>query len=288
MPNNKQRGEDALNHLNRELKNRDRKEKARPLGVVAASVVVILALVGGIWFMSTRDTSNEEVTASDQSSTDVSPTEQSEAKVLTGQRAQALPATVTCTYEEQKGQDTHGATVPEGKNISTSGTVKVSFKTAQGEIAMDLDRAVAPCTVNAIAHLAKSGYYDNTVCHRETSGMLNVLQCGDPTGKGSGGPGFQFANEYPTDELGDAAATSQVTYPKGSIAMANAGAGTNGSQFFLNYADSTLPGNYTYFGKVTDEGQATLDKIAAAGIKDGETDGAPAEEVKIASATVSS
>ena len=118
-----------------------------------------------------------------------------------------------------------------------------------------------------------------------TTSGIHVLQCGDPSGSGAGGPGFQFANEYPTDEL-DGPATSPVIYPRGSIAMANAGPDTNGSQFFLNYEDSPLAPDYTYFGQISEEGMATLDKVAEAGAEGGAADGAPAEEVRIETATV--
>ena len=119
-----------------------------------------------------------------------------------------------------------------------------------------------------------------------TSEGIHVLQCGDPSGSGSGGPGFKFPNEYPTDEVGGNA-TQPVNYKRGTIAMANSGPDTNGSQFFLNYGDSPLAPQYTYFGQINEAGLATLDSIAGKGIKDGAGDGAPAEEVKIESATVS-
>lgn len=285
MPNNQKRGEEALSKLDRELNSRDRKEKARPLGVVAASVVVILALVGGIWFMTTRDGDDEEIQA-EETATGTSPEEAPEATVLAAQRENQLDETVTCTYDEN-GEDANGAEVPNGDDISARGTVTVNFQTNQGDIPMELDRELAPCTVNAITELADSGFYNDTICHRMTTGGLNVLQCGDPTGSGAGGPGFQFADEYPTDETDEADLQNPVTYPRGAVAMANSGPDTNGSQFFLNYADSQLAPNYTYFGTVTADGLETLDKIAEAGVEGGQPDGAPAEEVKIESAEVS-
>ena len=90
------------------------------------------------------------------------------------------------------------------------------------------------------------------------------------------------------DEASGAAADQPVNYPRGSIAMANSGAGTNGSQFFLNWGESPLPPKYTYFGKVSDKGLAVLDKIAKNGVEGGQGDGKPAKEVKIETATVTS
>ena len=278
---NKKRGEEALNHLEREIKARDRKEKARPFGVVIASVLAILVIGGGITYFATQG-SDEDIVAEEAEENGATPEEQAEI-TLTGQRETALEPPVQCEYNES-GEAPNDATVPNGDDISTEGTVTVNFTTNQGEIPMELDRALAPCTVNAITDLADQGYYNDTICHRMTTGGLAVLQCGDPTGSGSGGPGFQFANEYPTDEMDDT--NVQTIYPRGSIAMANAGADTNGSQFFLNYADSTLAPNYTYFGNVTEEGLATLDGIAEKGVEGGAADGAPAEEVRIESASV--
>ena len=279
MTDNRKRGEDALAQLDRELKSRDRAEKSRPLKIGAAAAVVILAIVAGIWFLATRD-SEEQITADEETTTT---TEAPEMEPLTMARAEALPATVTCEYPEA-GDASREVSTPATENISTEGTVTVTLDTTQGPIGMELDRSVAPCTVNVIEHLASEGYYDDTVCHRLTTSGIHVLQCGDPSGSGAGGPGFQFANEYPTDEL-DGPATSPVIYPRGSIAMANAGPDTNGSQFFLNYEDSPLAPDYTYFGQISEEGLATLDKVAEAGAEGGAADGAPAEEVRIATAT---
>lgn len=291
LADNSKRSADALNKLDRELKSRDMKEKTRPLGVVALSLISILAIVGSIWFFATRDGSKEDITAQEASASSAAPStpELPDAPALTGKRAKALDETVTCEYSAEAGaKAAKDVKTPNGKDVSAEGTVNVTFTTNQGDIEMKLDRALAPCTVNAITDMVKQGYYNDTVCHRMTSGVLNVLQCGDPSGTGSGGPGFQYKNEYPTDEVSQAELNNPVTYPKGSIAMANAGADTNGSQFFLNYDTSMLAPNYTYFGNVTEAGMKTLDKIAAAGVEGGASDGAPAQEVKIEKATVKS
>ena len=116
--------------------------------------------------------------------------------------------------------------------------VSASMETNQGDIGLQLDNGKSPCTVNSFASLAQQGYFNDTPCHRlTTTEGLAVLQCGDPTGQGTGGPGYQFANEYPTNQYqpDDPALQQPVVYPRGTLAMANAGPGTNGSQFFLVY-----------------------------------------------------
>ncbi|GAA4472543.1 hypothetical protein GCM10023094_04750 [Rhodococcus olei] len=158
---------------------------------------------------------------------------------------------------------------PTTTDVSTSGSAAVTLTTSQGPIGLQLDRGQAPCTVNSFVSLAQQGYFDDTPCHRlVTSPGLQVLQCGDPTGKGSGGPGYRFANEYPTTlfAANDPAGQQGMRYPRGTVAMANSGpGGTNGSQFFLVYEDSVLPPQYTVFGTISDEGLATIEKVAAAG-----------------------
>lgn len=173
-----------------------------------------------------------------------------------------------------------------GKVPTDPATISVSMSTDQGNIGLLLNNAEAPCTVNSFASLAQKGFFDDTICHRLTTAPeLGVLQCGDPSGTGSGGPGYQFANEYPTNQYPekDPALQNAVLYPRGTLAMANAGPGTNGSQFFLVYKDSKLPPNYTVFGTIDATGLATLDKIAEAGVADGGEDGKPATEVKVKS-----
>lgn len=281
MTNNQQRRADSLRTLERELKSRDRVEKTKPLGVVAASVLIILAVVGGIWYASSRGQNHEDVQATNSTAPT---TEKPTAQEIKKTRTTPLPATVTCEYGAA-GEAARPVSAPPTADIPATGTVQLTLNTNQGPIGMELDRAVSPCTVNAIEHLAKNNYYNDTVCHRLTTSGLHVLQCGDPSGSGQGGPGFQFNNEYPTDEM--AGSKNPVNYNRGTIAMANAGANTNGSQFFLNYGDSELPPDYTYFGTINESGLATLDKVAAAGVVNGERDGAPAQEVRITDVQVS-
>lgn len=173
-----------------------------------------------------------------------------------------------------------------GKVPTDPAQVSVSMVTNQGHIGLMLANNESPCTVNSFASLVGQKYFDNTKCHRlTTSPGLGVLQCGDPKGEGTGGPGYQFANEYPTDQYppNDPKAQEPVLYPRGTLAMANAGPGTNGSQFFMVYKDSQLPPQYTVFGTIQPDGLATLDKIAKAGVAGGGEDGAPATEVTITS-----
>ena len=141
--------------------------------------------------------------------------------------------------------------------------VHVKMKTNRGEIDLTLHGKNAPCTVGSFVFLAAQQYFDNTKCHRLTTAGIFVLQCGDPSATGSGGPGYQYADENLT-ALGAPDASGSVTYPRGSIAMANAGPGTNGSQFFLVYKNSPLQPNYTLFGTIT-KGLAILDAVAKGG-----------------------
>ena len=154
----------------------------------------------------------------------------------------------------------------------------MTLNTNQGTIVIAMDPK-APVTDASLAYLANSGFYNGTTCHRLTTSGLYVLQCGDPAGNGTGGPGYQIPDE-------NLPATAPNNYPRATVAMANSGPNTSGSQFFIVYQDTTLAGDYTIWGTVT-QGMDVVDKIAAAGVVGGGTDGPPAAGVTIETATVS-
>jgi len=167
-------------------------------------------------------------------------------------------------------------------------TYTATITTNRGNIVFTADGVDAPYTVYNFVYLTRKQYFDDTVCHRLTVSGIYVLQCGDPSGNGTGGPGYEFQDEN-LDAFGQVApGTSVVTYPAGTVAMANAGYDTNGSQFFLVYQDTELQPQYTPFGKVT-QGLDILRSIAARGTDNslGTGDGSPNEPVKIERVTVS-
>jgi peptidyl-prolyl cis-trans isomerase B (cyclophilin B) len=154
---------------------------------------------------------------------------------------------------------------------AVSGEVAATIQTSAGAIPMTLNADAAPCTVGSFVSLAEQGYFAETSCHRLTTSGIFVLQCGDPTGTGRGGPGYKYADEL----------TGTETYPAGTVAMANAGPDTNGSQFFLVYEDTQLPPSYTVFGQMDLVGLTVVQQIAAVGVENGATDGAPGTPVTI-------
>jgi peptidyl-prolyl cis-trans isomerase B (cyclophilin B) len=171
--------------------------------------------------------------------------------------------------------------------VDRTASYTMSLATTCGQVTVSMDASKAPHTVNSFAFLAKNKYFDHTKCHRLVTQNIYVLQCGDPTASGSGTPGYHI----PDEDLKDPAIKNGV-YPAGTVAMANnysaqtkQGRDTGGSQFFLVYKDSTLPPDYTPFGRVT-SGMDVLKKIAAAGTVNGAPDGPPKATVVIDRATV--
>ncbi|MFD6513489.1 peptidylprolyl isomerase [Rhodococcus sp. NPDC060176] len=272
MPSNEQRREAAKRKLERQLERRAeraRKRKQMTIAGTALGVVVVVGVVGGLIWFSNRsdDDANTTNTAADDSS-------------LTPQTAGAMPAglstpladTVSCSYPADGATASKANNPPRTDGIPTTApdaTPSISVETSQGNIGLTLDGTKSPCTVNSFVSLAQQDYFNDTTCHRmTTSPSLQVLQCGDPSGTGTGGPGYGFDNEFPTTAYAttDPAAQQAVTYARGTVAMANTGApGSNGSQFFLVYGDSQLPPQYTVFGTIDETGLATLDKVAAGG-----------------------
>ncbi len=151
----------------------------------------------------------------------------------------------------------------------------LQLNTNCGQINIALD-SKAPITTRVMSNLARSSYFTNTACHRLTTSGIYVLQCGDPSGTGTGTPGFSFADE----NLPKTSGGSTYTYPRGTVAMANSGPDSNGSQFFLVYRNSPLPPNYTVWGQIT-EGLSVLDRVAAAGVEGGSSDGKPNANIVI-------
>lgn len=187
-----------------------------------------------------------------------------------GNLSVARPNTATsCSYTNVLPADSYKGLPPSTPDRRPYTALMV---TTQGTIGFAAETSAAPCTTNSFAFLAQHGYYDLTHCHRLTLQGIYVLQCGDPTGTGSGGPGYQFDDEN----------LSGATYPAGTVAMANAGPDTNGSQFFICWKASPLPPLYTPFGTIT-SGMAALQKIAAAGDdqQNGPGDGYPNRYVGI-------
>jgi len=290
VPTNEQRRATAKRKLERQLERRAAKERKRRIYTIVGASVAALVVIGAIVatvVVTNRDSGSQ--TASAATSTATSAT--SAAPSAPGQLpAFAAPATLgaNCQYPPSTGEKASKQNNPPrtGKVPTDPPQVSASMTTNQGNIGLQLDNAKSPCTVNSFASLAQQGFFNDTPCHRlTTSEGLAVLQCGDPTGQGTGGPGYQFDNEYPTNQFqpDDPKLQEPVVYPRGTLAMANAGPGTNGSQFFLVYKDSHLPPNYTVFGTIDQTGLATLDKIAAAGTADGSQDGKPKDDVQVKS-----
>ena len=289
MPTNEQRRATAKRKLERQLERRAAQERRRRLYTIIASAVAVVAVVAGVaaYFFTRSDSDSAATAATTPPGTSAAPTEP--APMGNGQLPEFKPPAdlgADCQYPAAQPASKPNNAPRTGKVPTDPAQVSASMSTDQGNIGIQLDNAKAPCTVNSFASLAQQGFFNDTPCHRlTTSPGLSVLQCGDPTGSGSGGPGYQFANEYPTNQFqpDDPQLQNPVTYPRGTLAMANAGPGTNGSQFFLVYKDSMLPPGYTAFGKIDDTGLATLDKIAAAGVEGGGQDGKPATPVQVKS-----
>jgi peptidyl-prolyl cis-trans isomerase B (cyclophilin B) len=185
-----------------------------------------------------------------------------------------------CTYASD-GQAPAKEVEPPPATAGVSGSVAVTMKTSAGDIGLTLDADKAPCTVNSFVSLADQGYFDDTPCHRLTTEQTGifVLQCGDPTGTGTGGPGYTIEDELDESD----------TYPPGTVAMARTSQpDSGGSQFFLVYDDTPLPPEYVVFGSMDKAGLQVVRAVAKQGTDDsyGPGDGQPSAPVQVESVTV--
>jgi len=267
VPTNKQRREAAQRRLQRQLERRDElaRKRRRNLGLVATAVAVAV-VVGAALLLSGLLRGDDDDASAD-------PTPSGSAAATTN-----ADGTVTCTYSPDQSGNTNltdVGTPPDPEATPTEGTSTLLMSTDQGDLTLTLDRAKAPCAAASFTFLAEQKFFDGSTCHRLVNQEnFGVLQCGDPTGTGSGGPTYKYAEEVSAD----------TTYPRGTIAMAKTSEpNTTGSQFFLCFVDTQLPPEYTVVGTVDEAGIKVLETVAAGGIKDvGPTgDGAPAVPVNI-------
>ena len=292
MPTNEQRRETAKRKLERQLERREAQARKRRIFTIIGATLAVVAVIGAVvatFMLTKRDSGEGAASAATTTATTTAAAEPAAPQATPPLPAFAAPADLgaDCQYPASPDPASKQVNPPRTGEVPTNpAQVSASMATNQGNIGLQLDNGKAPCTVNSFASLAQQGYFNDTPCHRlTTTEGLSVLQCGDPTGVGTGGPGYQFGNEYPTNQYqpDDPKLQEPVVYPRGTLAMANAGPGTNGSQFFLVYRDSQLPPNYTVFGTIDETGLATLDKIAEAGVAGGGQDGKPATDVQVKS-----
>ena len=195
-----------------------------------------------------------------------------------GSKAAAVSSTsavTTCNYTAS-GTAARNVGLPPAKP-DTKAVYQATIHTNRGDVVINLLNSKAPCTVNSFVYLAAKKYFNNTHCHRLSTVDPFVLQCGDPTGTGRGGPGYTFNDEN----------LAGAKYTEGTVAMANGGPNTNGSQFFIAYKNSTEPPSYTPFGEVA-KGLGIIQNVAKADSDNanGSGDGHPKEKVVIESVTI--
>ena len=230
------------------LAERRRRETRIALIGVAIGLVLILLLVLGLWLV-TRN--RHQAPAASTPLIKAAPTTPA-----------SPPASKNCLWFPA-GPD------PNIKDVGTPPTTlpvpaptTMTITTSRGVLEVHVDAATTPCTVASFSFLASKQFFNNTACHRLVTTGLHLLQCGDPSGTGQGGPAYTFPDEHLSGIPANPDGSS--IYRRGVVAMANAGANSNGSQFFIVYQDSPLPPNYTEFGTVT-SGLQVIDAVGAGG-----------------------
>jgi peptidyl-prolyl cis-trans isomerase B (cyclophilin B) len=254
-----------------------RRRRNRRIAAAVSSVVAVVAISGGVWW-NTRDAGDDSAPSAAASPSAGSTPSGTASATADSTTKGACPAPTVKPPATPKSF----AKVP-AKSLAGGRAWRLTLGTSCGDITITLDGAKAPQASSAMLALARAGYFDGTPCHRLTTKGIYVLQCGDPTGTGTGGPGYTYG---PVEN-----APKQDLYRAGTVAMARqSGKGDSmGSQFFLVYRDSTIPsdtaGGYTVLGKIT-KGLGVVKKVAAAGDQTGTGDGGPKLPISIVSTKV--
>ncbi len=266
-----------------------RAKRNRLIQISLASVVALALVAGlGVFFYNViSDSLASQDSAADEPSKDSdeemvpaedgSPAQKVVIESFTMSDPESGGSTESCKYnaidKEEAAQNpslSDVGTPGDGKKPA-SGTQELTVETNLGTWTATIDNEKAPCTAASFAHLAKEKFYDGSECHRLTTKNIYVLQCGDPSGTGQGGPTYKFDDEYTPKDTAEGMSDEDMqagkmdpNYKEGSLAMANSGANTNGSQFFIVYKDTYLPPQYTLFGEMN-KGMEIVKKIAESG-----------------------
>ena len=253
---------------------RDRRARQWTVSILAAVVVIAIAVGGYLIFRPSGGSAAAAKSATPGTSASATPSASASSSAAA---ATAEPAH-HCTYTAS-GTAARKVSFPPAAPDYSAG-YQATIATNRGTIVIDLLNSKATCTVNSFVSLATQKYFNMTTCPRlSAADGLYILQCGDPTGTGAGGPGYEFGSENLTG----------ATYPAGTLAMANSGSpDTNGSQFFLVYKQTSLPADYTPFGRIT-SGLNILQNVGKRGFGpplNSAGGGKPKESVEIESVTI--
>jgi peptidyl-prolyl cis-trans isomerase B (cyclophilin B) len=273
----RQRELERARYQRRMTRREQRDAQVRKWTIAGLAAVIVLGIIVGAVFLFNDEKSPSSAAASSSHTPAASTTPTASATPSVSSSAAAVTEPAHhCTYTSSP---------PASRKVgmpSTSPNYKATYQatihTNRGNIVINLLNSKATCTVNSFVYLASKSFFSNTHCHRLTTKGIFVLQCGDPTGTGEGGPGYKFNDEN----------LSGAKYTAGTVAMANSGPNTNGSQFFLVYKNSlSLPAGYTPFGTIV-RGLNIIQKVAKAGSdnSNGSGDGHPKEKVEIESVTI--
>lgn len=279
MSTNQERRAEARQRLREQMEAQARREKQLKIAAASTVAILLLGLVGVVVWNKQQEARAAEHAANwmtcDYPATEppqkVDPKQIAESGQGTEKDARDYNANV-----DKIEKSTRDVQAPTGEQ-PRRGTAEIALTLDRGEVPLTLDREKAPCNVASFVGLVEQKFFDDTPCHRlvdikEEPGM-SVLQCGDPSGTGQGGPGYSIVDEKPTDLAPaaggpEAAASGAVTYPRGTVAMAKSQMPNSaGSQFFLVIGDSALPPEYSVVGTIGEPGLEVLDAIAKDGVK---------------------